>query len=163
MAFSKIPAITAIILIFSLFTSGCTFSRQSYDTYDNSTYLVISNDSTVTLAGKYIVENDTYWIWIDPISNYNTYYNGFNITTQTNLPIDGNVLIRVYDTTIGAKSFGRYSETRNTTVRKGDRSYNNTLFHVNQFTLIASNYIVLISAGEKGPSNSTYFRIWPTP
>jgi hypothetical protein len=163
MTVSGIPSFTATILIIFLFTSGCTFSRQSQSTYDNSTYLVKTNDSTITLAGKYIVDNDTYWIRINPITNYLTYYSAFNITAQTNLPVDENVLIRIYNATPGAKGYGRYSITGNISVTNGESTFNKTTFHVNQFTLSGPHYIVLESAGEKGPSNVTHFEIWPTP
>jgi len=149
------------IVVCILITTGCVFSEQV--AYDNSTYFVTSNDSIITLSGKYIVNNDTYWIKIDPIIGTKTSGDRFKITAQTNLPVDENVLIRFYNALPGGKGYGRYSTTGYSQVTNGDKIYNKISFRVNSDTLSGGPYIVLVSAGEKGPSNFTNLEVVPTP
>ena len=160
---SRIVEYSAIFLIVFLFTGGCIFPKQQQDPNNNSTPLVTPSVPIMTLSEKNVGNNDTNWIMIDPIVGYNTYYNGFNITAQTNLPIDENILIIIYNATPRAKGSNGFSITGYTNVTNRDRNSNKISFRVNPQFLSAGYYTILISAGENGPSNSTNFWIVPSP
>jgi len=119
--------------------------------------------SATTTSEENTIDNGTYWIRIDPIVGYHLYHIGFNITAQTNLPVDENVLIRIYNATPWAKGYDGYNLIGYTKVTNGDIPYNKTSFHIKEKTLISAKYLVWMSAGEKGPSNVTHFEIVPTP
>jgi hypothetical protein len=163
MTLSKKQKLSVIILILLIFTAGCISSRQPQDPNHNFTVPVTPGISTITLSEKNVGDNDTYWIRIDPVAGTKSSGDIFNITAQTNLPPDENIFIRIYNTSPRAKGREGISITGQTKVTTKGSNNNKISFRVNSQILSANNYTILISAGEKGPSNVTNFWIVPLP
>jgi hypothetical protein len=159
---SKIPIFIAIILII-IPTTGCISSKQPQFTSDKSIQPPTPIISIITSLENKSVNNDTYWIRIDPITGYKTHLNGFSITALNNLPVGETVIIEIRNESLWAEGYSGQSFTGNILVTNGNGKINKTSYRVNPDTLLGNGYVVRISAGERGPSNITNFMIWPVP